>query len=167
MIEETARVLAVENDRVKLVVDRQSACGQCASGSGCGSSLLSAWLNRRQVVISLPNDADARPGDMVVLGMDESTIQRGALVLYATPLVGLLGGAVIGQQYGPSLGVSAELGSIVLGLLGAMAALLWIRQRSLLADSERRPNVRVLRTVTPGERLNEVPVEIASLKGRQ
>jgi sigma-E factor negative regulatory protein RseC len=166
MIEETARVVAIEGDQVKLIVDRQSACGQCARGSGCGTSLLTGWLNRRQVIVSLPNDADAKPGDMVVLGVRERSIQRGAMMLYATPLAGLLVGGVIGQEYGPNIGVSAELGSIFLGLFGTMATLLWIRQRSLRPDNERRPDVRILRKMLATERPTEISIGTGSLRAK-
>lgn len=149
MIEENARVVAVDGNQVTLLVDRQSACGRCASGSGCGTSLLTAWFGRRPVTVSLPTTARVRKGDNIVLGLEERAVQRGALLLYATPLAGLLGGAIAGHQFALRLGLPQELVSILLGLSGVMAAVLWIRHRSQRASSDTRQQIHVLRVVDP------------------
>lgn len=160
MIEENARVIAVDGDQLTLLVDRQSACGQCATGSGCGASLLNAWLGRRPVTFSLPNEARARKGDWVVLGLEEREVQRGALLLYATPLAGLLGGAVAGHQFAPAFGLPQELGSILFGLSGVIAAVCWIRHRGQPSKNEPRHEVHVLRVVDPAVRSSAVPMPV-------
>lgn len=147
MIEEHARVIDVDDDCVTLVVDRQSACGKCASGSGCGTALLAAWFNRRQIRFSLPNEVGAGVGDRVVLGIDERLIQRGALLMYAVPLVALLSAAVGGRHLAPLAGLSPELGSIVLGLSAAAAALYWTNRRGTARTTHRDLGMRVLRIV--------------------
>ena len=104
MIEASARVVAVDGDRARVAVERQTACGSCAAKGGCGTRLISECL-------------------------DESRMQRYALQLYAIPLAGLLLGAVGGHQFFAYQGWPAEPGSMLLGLLGVAAALHWVWRR--------------------------------------
>ncbi|MGD1984362.1 MAG: SoxR reducing system RseC family protein [Chromatiaceae bacterium] len=147
MIEEHARVVAIDGRSATLVVDRTSACGQCAKGAGCSTSVLSAWINRRQVALDLPipPGMPAKVGDLALLGLDERAVQRGALLLYATPLAGLLIGAVSGPFVASSAGFSSELTSIVLGLFGLSAALVWISRRSGDQSKDSSHTIRILR----------------------
>jgi len=130
MIEERARVLRVRGDTAEIVTDRHPACGNCAAKSGCGTSLLAAWFPRRHLTFELRNDIGAQPGDSVVVGLDEGLLQRGSLLLYALPLGGLLLGAVLGERLFLGLGLAAELGAVLAGLLGLIGALLLVRRTS-------------------------------------
>jgi sigma-E factor negative regulatory protein RseC len=145
VIQEQARVVAVDGGIVEVVVGRQSACGSCAAKGGCGTSLLAAWFPRRELRFALPNAVGALPGDTVVLGLDERQLQRGSLLLYALPLGGLLLGAIGGEGLFAANAWPGELGGIAGGLLGLIAALWWVRMRSLQANSGRDPGVRLLR----------------------
>ncbi len=147
MIEEQAMVRALKGGHAEIEIQRQSACGSCAAKGGCGTSLLAEWFPKRQWLFVLPNRVDAKPGDTVVVGLDEHYLQRGSLLLYALPLAGLLFGAVIGEQLFIRLGYSAELGSILLGLSGVIAALLAVRQISFHLNQGREAGVQLLRVV--------------------
>jgi sigma-E factor negative regulatory protein RseC len=129
VIEASARVVAVDGDRARVAVERQTACGSCAAKGGCGTRLISDWLPQRQLSFELDNQIGARPGDRVIVGLDESRMQRYALQLYAIPLAGLLLGAVGGHQFFAYQGWPAEPGSMLLGLLGVAAALHWVWRR--------------------------------------
>jgi len=130
MIEAAGRVVSVHDDRARVTVERQTACGGCAGKSGCGTRLLAEWLPQRQLSFDLDNRLGARVGDRVTIGLDEHRFQRYALLLYALPVFGLLAGAVSGHAIFPVFGWSAELGSVFAGLLGVAAALAWVWQRS-------------------------------------
>ena len=147
MIEEQARVAAVRQDLAEIVVEKQSACGSCAAKSGCGTSLLSAWLPKRQMVIRLKNEIGARPGDRVVVGLDEAQLQRGSLLLYALPLAGLILGALAGEALFPFFGLSAELGAVLTGLCGIIAALAFVRHSSMSRLGDGDGGIRLLRVV--------------------
>ncbi|HSG90531.1 MAG TPA: SoxR reducing system RseC family protein [Pseudomonadales bacterium] len=119
MIEETARIVAVEADALWIEARRESACGRCALRSGCGHSMLDG-IGRRAVHLRLPSpggrQADYAVGDEIVLGIDERAVLLGSVRLYALPLAGLLLGAVAGDALG------GELGAVVAGALGLVAA---------------------------------------------
>jgi sigma-E factor negative regulatory protein RseC len=148
VIEEQARVAAVEQGLAQLVVEKQTACGTCAVKSGCGTSLLSTWLPKRQLVFRVKNDIGARPGDRVMLGLDEDVLQRSSILLYALPLAGLLLGAVAGEAAFPVVGLPAELGAVLTGLFGVTAALTYVRYRSVTLLGANNGGVRLLRVVS-------------------
>lgn len=130
MIEALARVVAKHDGIVDVVAVRQTACGSCAAKSGCGTSLIATWFERRQNRFRLRDTLDARVGDAVVVGLEERFLQRGALLLYALPLGGLIGGALAGEGLFSMLGMVTELGAVSTGLLGLTVALLWVRRRT-------------------------------------
>lgn len=130
MIEASAQVVSVQGNRARILIERQAACGGCAGKTGCGTRFLAEWLPQRQLSFDLDNRIDARVGERVVVGIDEGRFQRYAVMLYALPVFGLLAGAVVGQTVFPILGLPAELGSVLAGLLGVAATLSWVWQRS-------------------------------------
>lgn len=147
MIEEQARVERVEGNIAEIIIEKQSACGSCSAKTGCGTSLIATWFGRRQLRLRLDNVIDAKPGDTVMLGMDESNLQRSSLLLYAVPLAGLLGGAIVGERVFLYLGWPAELGAVLSGLLGVTAALKFVRYRSAKMIQAGDKGVRLLSTV--------------------
>lgn len=151
MIEEQARVVRVEDGIAEIVIAKQSACGSCSAKAGCGTSLLSTWFARRQLSLRLDNVIAAEPGDTVILGMDESSLQRSSLLLYALPLAGLLVGAIAGERAFLFLDWPAELGAVLLGLLGVIAALNFVRHYSAKTIQAGDSGVRLLRTVRRSE----------------
>ena len=128
MIEEQAQVVRVSDGFAEIVTLRRDACGSCAAKDGCGTSLLAAWFPRRQFSFLVKNDIAAVAGDEVIVGLDEGQLQRGSLLLYAVPLAGLLLGAILGERAFAGLGLSSELGSVVLGLSGLIVALMLVRR---------------------------------------
>jgi sigma-E factor negative regulatory protein RseC len=149
VIEEQARVVQAEGDFVEIVTEKRSACGSCSARAGCGTSLLSTWFPQRRLSFRLRNDVAAERGDLVVVGLDEGQLQRGAMLLYALPLAGLLIGAVAGEHGFPIVGLPSELGAVLVGLLGLSAALILVRHLSAGQKLGGDRGVRLLRIARP------------------
>lgn len=147
MIEEQATVTAVHGALAEVVTLRRSACGSCNAKGGCGTSLLATWFPQRTLRFRLANVIGANPGDTVLLGLDEGFLQRGSLLLYGLPLVGLLLGAVGGEWVFKTQGYPPELGAVSSGLLGLIAALMAVRHFSQNRAQGGRDDVRLLRVV--------------------
>lgn len=147
VIEETARVASIDGDTVEVVTERRSACGSCAAQKGCGTSLLAAWFPQRQLRFRVHNAVGARVGDRVVVGLDEAYLQRGALLLYAVPLAGLLLGSIAGDFVLGAGGLHPEPGAIGGGLLGLFAALRFVRRNRL--EPAGGHAIRLLRLAQP------------------
>jgi len=125
MIEQQAQVMALDGDHALVAIVRQSACGSCAAKSGCGTSVIASLFPQRQQQLRVSNTAKACPGDQVLIGLPESGLQRASLLLYGVPLLGLLAGALLGQEWGGS-----EPQAILGGLLGAGIGLWFVRWQS-------------------------------------
>ena len=144
MIEERARVVAVEDGTAVVETERRSACGQCAAGGGCGTALIARFFGGRTTRVRALNRAGAAAGDAVVIGLDGSVLVRAALVLYMAPLAGLLAGAMLAGAAG---GTAAEPAGILGGVLGLVGGLAWARRYGLRRGG--RCQAVVLRRVQP------------------
>lgn len=139
MIEEQGNVVQTADGVAMVAAVRRSTCGSCSAAGGCGTSLLDRFLGRRPSHLVVVNTLGVEAGDAVVVGVQEDALLRAAAAAYLGPLAGLIGGAIVGQQWA---GVGAgELPSIIGGLLGLIVALRWVAaySRRLVADPRFRP----------------------------
>ncbi len=118
MIEQTATVVRTEGPLAWVEAERQSTCGQCAARKGCGTAVLTEVLGRRAARMPALNPIEARPGEQVVIGLDESAMLRGAVAVYLLPLLTLLGGAILASPGGDGLAILGGLGGFLIGLWG-------------------------------------------------
>ena len=98
MIEERARVVAIEDGQLLLEAQTSSACGACAVKQGCGTSVLSKWLGRKFTRFQAPNTVNARVGDEVVVGLAEDAMLKGSLMVYLLPLLAMIGAALVADS---------------------------------------------------------------------
>jgi sigma-E factor negative regulatory protein RseC len=138
MIEESAVVIEVDNGNMLIEVLPQSACGGCDVKSACGTNILSALFKHRATRMRVENSVDARPGDHVIVGIDESEMVSGSVRLYLWPLLGLIGGAIAAQSL-----IHPSEASAIAGGLSGMALALW-----LVHQRRDAPHIRVLRRET-------------------
>ena len=101
MIRETGRVIAVTGDKVWVQTIRASACESCSARSGCGQRVLASATSGRANQVLVSNHLNARVGDEVTVAIEESALISASLLVYALPLVLMILGAVIGQQWLP------------------------------------------------------------------
>lgn len=125
MIEHTARVVRVEADVAWVRADSPSSCGACA-GKGCGSSTFVRLLHPREPEYPVANPISAEAGDTVVIGIEEGALVRAAVSGYLVPLSLLLFGALLGGHWGEPQAVAG-------GVLGLIAAAVWLKRRKALA----------------------------------
>lgn len=137
MIEQEARVRAVDGDIAEVVVMRQSTCGGCQAKSGCGTALVGDLFPNREMALRLDNSQHARAGDLVMIGLPEASLQIAALLLYGLPLLTLIAGAMAGQWLAQSIGTALEPTAILAGLLGLIAGL--TAARALGRRNDTRP----------------------------
>jgi sigma-E factor negative regulatory protein RseC len=127
MIEEHARVVRSEGEFAWVERVREPVCSACAVRMGCGTAALAKALGRRRAQVRALNRAVAVVGDEVVIGIAEEALVRGSAALYGLPLAALLAGAGTGVWLAGDAPALAEALSIVLGLGGLAASLLWLR----------------------------------------
>jgi len=126
MIEETGQVVDVQGQFAWVESARRSACGGCASQEGCGTGVIARAFGNRSVTLKVLNRIDARVGERVVIGISETGLVRGALAVYALPLVTLFAGALCGHW----LAGGSDLAAIAGAVAGLAAGLAWLSRFS-------------------------------------
>jgi sigma-E factor negative regulatory protein RseC len=98
MIEEHARVIAVENGQLLLEAQTKASCSACAVKQGCGTSVVSKWVGRKFTRFQAPNTVNARVGDEVVVGLAEEAMLKGSVLVYLLPLLVMIGFALLADS---------------------------------------------------------------------
>ena len=115
MIEETGKVVAIEDGAVWVETIRQSTCQSCSAKSGCGQSALSK-LGRNTVHLRAGTTQQFTVGDEVVIGVPEAVVVTSSLLAYLMPLVMALLLAIPVDAYTHSDGFTALAGMAGLAL---------------------------------------------------
>jgi len=158
MLEEEGIVIDIQGDYAEVEAQPKAGCGSCSARKGCGTSLVASLFPGRRHRFLARNEAGASTGDRVIIGLDEGALQLASLLLYLVPLLGLLGGALLGGWLARLLAVGdGELPSILLGAAGMVLAFAGIRNR-WNGTSNRRFQAVVLR-VLPGPGV-AVPLQV-------
>lgn len=146
MIEEQGHVIALIGDCARISAIRRSACGQCQVNTACGTSLLARVFGRQPVELLAQNPIGAQIGDTVIVGLSEQGLLRTAAAAYLVPLLGLIGGAWLGEHFG---GAHAELITVLGAVGGLVLAFGWLRGYSVALAQ--RPDYQpvILRRLTP------------------
>jgi sigma-E factor negative regulatory protein RseC len=119
MIETRTRIVSVSNGTAWVQPTEDSGCGGCGSRSSCAVSGLSKYFARHQRSIPVPCDASARPGEELMVAVNESELLRAGLMAYLLPALLAVAGAAIGavNGLGDKGAVLGMVGGVVLGLL--------------------------------------------------
>ena len=105
-------MVAVEPGAVWVETVRYTACQSCAASKGCGHAMLdSQRAGARARVRALSSDT-FRVDDLVVVGIPEGLLMRGAVLVYLVPLLLLFIGALIGQQVTSTYADPAAVGGL-------------------------------------------------------
>lgn len=148
MIEETARVVAIEGEFAWVQTERRSTCNACSANGACGTSVLAKVLGQRRTQVRALNSIGAGLGDHVIVGLAEDALVRGSLAIYAVPLVGMIALALMGELFAP-FGLRGDAPAVAGGAIGLALGLFWVRRfsRRVRADSRYQPVI--LRRLVP------------------
>lgn len=130
MIEELAIVISAEaQGYVWIETQREGTCVQCGMNKGCGTATLARWFDAKRGRLRALDPIGSQVGDSVVVGIQEQALIRGAFAVYLLPLVSLIVMAILGNQLMAGSGWE-EVGSLLCGLFGLGAGLVWLRRFS-------------------------------------
>jgi sigma-E factor negative regulatory protein RseC len=147
MVEEKAVVVSVEGPVAWVETQRTSSCGACSANKGCGTGTIARYLSARSARVRALNRAAARVGDVVILGLDESALLRGAILLYAMPLMLFFGLAVVAELFARHLSMDSEPFAVIGGVTGLLTAYWWLRSEKRRIANDPRYQPVILRAV--------------------
>jgi sigma-E factor negative regulatory protein RseC len=125
MIEETAYVVKTDDEFAWVETQRQTTCGQCGAQKGCGTKVLSSVLGKKLTHIKVLNSVQAEPGDTVVIGLQESSLLKSAVMSYLLPLLLTLLGAI---TFAYTFDQQSEAVVLAGALLGFVVSLLLLKR---------------------------------------
>lgn len=109
-----------------LVEVEQGGCGRCHEEGGCGGQQLTQMFCSGPKSYRAENTIGAGIGDRVVVATPAGSVRRTANLAYGAPLLGAIGGALVGMPIG------GDPGAMVGAVCGLLAALVYVRLRSRL-----------------------------------
>ena len=132
LLKETGLVTKVEGDVAWVNTASKLACSSCKVESTCGNGILEKYLAGKVFVSKINNSLQANVGDKVEIAIPRSSITKASMIVYFVPLVGLILGALIGQNLfnSEATTIVSSIGGFILGL----AVTHFYNQR--LADSQ-------------------------------
>lgn len=148
MIEEQARVVAIEGDDIWIETQRRSACGQCAANKGCGTAVLGRVLGVKRNIVRILNPSDTKVsiGDEIIVGIQEQALVRGSLAIYIVPLLMLFLFGYLGELLASQLHSSSpDIIVLFLGFFGLALGFLWVKVFSAKASNDVRYQPILLR----------------------
>ena len=135
MIEERAVILSLESEAsaadstATLEIERKIACGLCGQTRGCGNSIWGKLFAHQSTAFKAQNLINAKVGDSVIVGINESALLKSALLLYILPLASMLIGAILATQIHDTNSY-AMLGA----LLGLVLGFVWVKGHTMSSN---------------------------------
>ena len=114
----------VNGDLVLAKIQRKEACGECRA---CFSG-----MTKNEMDIEAKNLCDAEIGDWVELELQDNAFFNAVVIMYGLPFLGFIAGVVSGYFGAPKLipGINPVFPSLVLGVLGIVIVMLWIKSQN-------------------------------------
>ncbi len=100
MIIENAMVLSYQDGIAQVQCYAKQACGGCAAQKNCGSKALSGLAGEKLAqVLEIKANEDLRAGEMIQLGIPETTLLKSVFWVYCIPLMILILSALVLSQF--------------------------------------------------------------------
>jgi sigma-E factor negative regulatory protein RseC len=128
VIEEHALILSCEGEYATIETKPQGACGSCSSSGVCGTSVFAKAFGNRRTEMRVLNSIQAKPGDQVIIGLQDSALTKVSLVFYMVPILSMLLFAILGQNMATVFGYAAhDSFAIIGGVSGLVVGLVLVR----------------------------------------
>ncbi|MCG8018038.1 MAG: SoxR reducing system RseC family protein [Candidatus Thiodiazotropha sp. 'RUGA'] len=135
MIEETAMVVRIDGEYAFVETQKRAACGSCDSQGSCSTTVLAGLFKRRYNHLRVVNTVFAKPGEQVIIGLQEQALVKLSMLAYLLPLISMILAAIAAQYlFGLFHIQSGELPQVIGGLLGLIGGFFLLR---LLATKNR------------------------------
>ncbi len=130
MIEQTGKVVAVEQGIAWVQTVQQSTCSTCSANKGCGTAVLNKLSSGRVMQMPFKDHLGVDVGDSVVVGIPDDALLKASFLVYFMPLLLLVLGAVLADKLWPD----NEIYSVLAGLSGLFFGFILVK---IMASSSR------------------------------
>ena len=140
-------VIRVNQTHAWVKTIRSEACKGCASRESCKPG-----DKGQEMEVKALNTANAKKGDLVVVGFSTSSFIKVTFLVYIFPIIALLTGAILGQSIAANMHWDESLTSVICGFAFMVLSIMIVRIISdrLAKDKRYIPVVeRVKRQLTP------------------
>jgi len=141
MIKERGIVEKVENQKALIRVNRTSACATCESHGSC-------HIEKRDLVVEVANDLQAKPGDQVELSMPEGAVMQLSTLVYLLPVIALIIGAFAGASIGDALMLNDSISAVGGGAILMIMVFLFLKKLEKSPDFRQRYQAHVTRILS-------------------
>ena len=124
MMSEEGIVKRTIGTKAWVVTTRSEMCEACASQGAC-----KVLGGGKEMEVEAINSAQAKPGDQVLLTLEDQSLIKLSFLVYMFPILALIAGAALGQKVGPLLSINKELASFGLGAIAFGLAFLIVRKK--------------------------------------
>ncbi|MCW8355974.1 MAG: SoxR reducing system RseC family protein [Marinomonas sp.] len=125
MIEETGKVLSIEDGFADVETIRTSSCTSCRARHGCGHHAIAQVSSANRMRMKAIDSLNVKVGQNVVVGIPEDTLLQASIWMYLIPLLGLVGGAIIPSIWGGESGIA-----VIFSIIGFAGGLWLARNKS-------------------------------------
>lgn len=99
MIEENGVVVDLKGEWAVVEPASSGGCSSCSASGGCGTASLARFFGQRKQQHYAHNPINAKPGDQVVMGLEEKALLTSSLMMYLVPLLAMIMGAIFFSQW--------------------------------------------------------------------
>jgi sigma-E factor negative regulatory protein RseC len=140
MLETRAIVMQIDGQHALVQADQGNGCEQC-NGKGCGTGKLSRLFCSKPRQFQVNNPINADVDDEVIISVAEGAILHGVGMVYLLPLLLLVAGAMLGNQWGLQAGQRDAYAAVcaLTGLIVGFIFAKWILFRQ--AGSQFQPYI--------------------------
>lgn len=157
MIEEAAKIIAIQGSQLLIQAQPSSACGSCHARNACGQGLLSKYFNQTPGQLVINNRLDngeslnVMVGDEVIIGIEEGSVLSGAFFAYLLPLMFVLVFALFAYV----LDIQSEPLQMLITLVGLLLGIIIVKV-ILQGDKKHLKNMlpQLLRKSTTARKLS-------------
>ena len=140
-------VLDTDGPRARVATSPGGGCATCGEKGACHLALYSPAKEPADDVLEVDNPIGAQPGDSVELELPGGTELGLSGLVWGVPVLGLIGGAVLGALFHTAAGMGQDAAVLLGALLGLVAAYALLRLVDRRAVGSRRLRPRVVRLV--------------------
>jgi sigma-E factor negative regulatory protein RseC len=125
MAKKTGVVKALEGPMAVVTTTRETECENCAARASC-EAMGGGGTN---ATVTALNTANAQVGDTVTIAMRTTSLLKASFIVYMVPVLGLIGGILLGFLTARVIGISENIAVGVFAGLFLAGSFMWLKKK--------------------------------------